>query len=326
MSDKPKRRVAITGLGVVTSLGEGVPKFWDSLITGKSGVTPIQMFDASGYPSRIASQVLDFDPANYVDKREAKRIDRFALFALNSAISAVENSSLDMNRINRDRCGVIVGSGIGGLGEIEREHKTLLDRGPDRVSPFCVPKLMVNAANANISIYYGLRGPNAAVVTACASAAHAIGDAMHQIRMGNADIRIQVIRQFDAQIDLVKMDAEKIKQVILNLLSNAIEFTPQRGRIEIITKNSSNNKSPKYVQIQIKDNGTGIPESNIDNVFDPYFTTKHKSNMHSGTGLGLFIAHQNIQDHRGTIEVKSKPNQGAKFILTLPLNPTDSSQ
>jgi 3-oxoacyl-[acyl-carrier-protein] synthase II len=186
----PKRRVAITGLGLVTALGESIEQFWENICAGKSGVKTIECFDTSQYPSRIGGEITDFDPCNYIDKREAKRIDRFALFALASAISAVKNSHLDMNKINPDRCGVIVGSGIGGLGEIEREHKKLLARGPDRVSPFCVPKLMVNAGNANISIYYKLRGPNTAVVTACASAAHAIGDAVAQIRQGNADVML----------------------------------------------------------------------------------------------------------------------------------------
>ena len=186
----PKRRVAITGMGLITALGENLDEFWDNICAGKSGVKKIECFDASAYPSQIGGEITTFDPCHYIDKRETKRIDRFALFALASAISAFQDSGLDTNQINHERCGVIVGSGIGGLGEIEREHKKLLARGPDRVSPFCVPKLMVNAANANISIYYKLRGPNTAVVTACASAAHAIGDALHQIRAGNADIML----------------------------------------------------------------------------------------------------------------------------------------
>ncbi|MBN1436858.1 MAG: beta-ketoacyl-ACP synthase II [Sedimentisphaerales bacterium] len=186
----PKRRVAITGLGVITSLGAGAPKFWDNLIAGKSGVSPIEMFDASEYPSRIASQVVDFDPADYVDKREARRIDRFALFALAAAIHAVKDSAIDFDAFDRDRCGVIIGSGIGGLGEIEREHCKLLERGPDRVSPFCVPKLMLNAAAANVSIFFGLKGCNTSVVTACASATHAIGDALRQIQNNDADVVI----------------------------------------------------------------------------------------------------------------------------------------
>ena len=130
--------------------------------------------------------------------------------------------------------------------------------------------------------------------------------------------KIEVIRQFDSDIGQVWMDSEKMKQVILNLLSNAVEFTPEKGRIEILTRECTRRGKPKSIRIEIKDNGIGIPESMIDKIFEPYFTTKHKSNMHNGTGLGLFIAHQNIQDHKGTIEVKSEVNEGATFILNIP--------
>lgn len=184
------RRVVITGMGLVTALGEELDSFWGNLCAGKSGVKRIESFDASAYPVQIGGEVVDFDSSRYVDKREAKRIDRFALFALHSAIQAVEDSGLDMDKIDRDRAGVTIGSGIGGLSEIEKEHTKLLSRGPDRVSPFCVPKLMVNAGSANISIYYHLRGLNTSVVTACASAGHAIGDAYREIRMGQADAMI----------------------------------------------------------------------------------------------------------------------------------------
>jgi len=116
------------------------------------------------------------------------------------------------------------------------------------------------------------------------------------------------------------MDSEKMKEVILNLLSNAVDFTPERGRIEISTAKEPMNRNRKDIRIEIKDNGIGISQSVINKIFDPYFTTKHKSNMHNGTGLGLFIADQNIQDHQGTIEVKSEVNKGTIFILTLPSN------
>jgi len=137
--------------------------------------------------------------------------------------------------------------------------------------------------------------------------------------------RIIVLRQFDPDVGQVWMDSEKMKQVVLNLLSNAVEFTPQGGSIQCVTRNCLESGKPPSVCIEIKDNGQGIPESKIDAVFDPYFTTKHKSDLHSGTGLGLFIAHQNMQDHRGTIEVKSKVNEGTTFILTLPNIPPDHS-
>lgn len=184
------RRVAITGLGVVTALGESPDALWENLCAGKSGVKTIERFDTSQYPVKIGGEITKFEPTNYIEKREAKRIDLFALYAVAASIVAVKNSGLDMDKVDLDRCGVMVGSGIGGLGELEREHLKLIERGPDRVSPFCVPKLMVNAASANVSIYYKLRGSNTAVVTACASGAHAVGDALTQIRSGNADIML----------------------------------------------------------------------------------------------------------------------------------------
>ncbi len=133
---------------------------------------------------------------------------------------------------------------------------------------------------------------------------------------------IEIFRNFDSSIGEVKMDSEKMKQVVLNLLSNAVDFTPEGGRIEISTAKEPMNGDRKGIRIEIKDNGIGIPPSMMNKIFDPYFTTKHKSNMHNGTGLGLFIAHQNIQDHQGTIEVKSEVNEGAAFILYLPPDPS----
>ena len=134
--------------------------------------------------------------------------------------------------------------------------------------------------------------------------------------------KIDVVRQFDPDIGQVWIDSEKMKQVFLNLLSNAVDFTPEGGRIEILTSNSSMSGMKKSIRIEIKDNGIGVPQYIINKIFDPYFTTKHKSNMHNGTGLGLFIAHQNIQDHQGTIEVKSEVNKGTTFIINLPTDPS----
>jgi signal transduction histidine kinase len=136
--------------------------------------------------------------------------------------------------------------------------------------------------------------------------------------------KIDVIRQFDSEIDQVWIDPEKMKQVFLNLLSNAVEFTPAGGKIEISTKSLTRKEGGKNIRVEIKDSGVGISPSNMDRIFDPYFTTKHKSNMHDGTGLGLFIADQNMQDHGGIIEVKSKVNEGTTFILTLPDEPSQS--
>ena len=132
--------------------------------------------------------------------------------------------------------------------------------------------------------------------------------------------KIEVSRRFDPNIGQVWMDSEKMKEVVLNLLSNAVEFTPEGGKIELVTAHCVEKGKPATICIEIKDNGAGIPQSMIDNVFDPYFTTKHRSSMHKGTGLGLFISYQNMQDHNGNIEVKSKVNEGSVFALTLPVD------
>jgi signal transduction histidine kinase len=133
--------------------------------------------------------------------------------------------------------------------------------------------------------------------------------------------QIEIVKNFTSRIGLLWMDPEKIKQVILNLLSNAVEFTPKGGRIEIITKEIVEKEKTSRICIVIKDNGAGIPKSIIHKIFDPYFTTKHKSSLHNGTGLGLFIAYQNMLDHQGTIEVESQVNEGTKFTLFLPETP-----
>jgi len=184
------RRVVITGMGLVTALGDAIPEFWENILAGKSGVKTIESFDTTDYPVKIGGEITDFDATKYLDKRESKRMDRFALFSVNAAVDAMSDSGLDVEKLDLPRCGVIVGSGIGGLAEIEREHRKLLERGPDRVSPFCVPKLMVNASSGNISIYFKFKGPNTSVVTACASAAHAIGDATRTIQLDEADVMI----------------------------------------------------------------------------------------------------------------------------------------
>jgi len=190
MSD---RRVVLTGLGTVNPVAHNVPDFWSGLLAGKSGIRPIQRFDVTeGFSSRIGGEVLDWAgvPADVVNPREARRLDRFAQFACVAAIEAVRDSGIDFAHEDVDRCGVIVGSGIGGLQELEDQHLRLIAKGPDRISPFTVPKLMANAACGNISIIWGLRGPNFAVVTACASAAHSIGEAMRAIIRGEADVII----------------------------------------------------------------------------------------------------------------------------------------
>lgn len=182
-----KRRVVITGLGCVTSLGESPDSLFDALCQGKSGVSLIESFDTSDYPVKIGGEIKDFDIKRYVEPREGKRMDRFCQLAVGSAAQAIEDSGLDLSAENPQRLGVIIGTGIGGLKEIEEQHARLLKKGPSKVSPFTVPKLMGNAASGTISMMYGLRGVNLCVVTACASASHAIGEAFYSILTGRSD-------------------------------------------------------------------------------------------------------------------------------------------
>ncbi|HBG78795.1 MAG TPA: beta-ketoacyl-[acyl-carrier-protein] synthase II [Phycisphaerales bacterium] len=186
-----KRRVVITGLGAATPLGDSVDILWDSLLKGRSGVSNIESFDVSQFPVRFAGEIKDFDISKYVDVREGRRMDRFTQLAVASAVNAMTDSGLDiMAQVDLDRCGVIVGSGIGGIQEIEQQHIRLLNKGPRAVSPFTVPKLMGNAACGTISMMYGMRGPNFCVVTACASASHAIGEALYNILNDRSDVVI----------------------------------------------------------------------------------------------------------------------------------------
>ncbi len=185
-----KRRVAITGLGAVTSLGCQVDGLWTRLCNGESGVRTIERFDASHLRSHFGGEIPDWTVNGYVDAREVKKLDRFTQFALVASIHAVQDAGLEFDKETPSRCGVMIGSGIGGLQEIEVQHTRLLEKGPDKVSAFTIPKLMPNAASGQVSIQYGLRGPNAAVATACASASNAIGDAFRTIQYDDADIMI----------------------------------------------------------------------------------------------------------------------------------------
>lgn len=184
------RRVVVTGMSVVTALGLDLDEFWEKLCAGKSGVGPLQRFDTSDFKVRFGGEIKDFDPTEFIPERDLRRLDRFVQFALYGAHKAVKQSGLDMTAGDPWRRGVLVGSGIGGLNEIEEQHTNLFDRGPNRVSPFMIPKLMVNAASGNISVRFGLRGPNSAVATACASASNAIGDAYKLIQHDMADVMI----------------------------------------------------------------------------------------------------------------------------------------
>jgi len=182
------RRVVVTGMGALTPFGVGVEPFWDALIEGRSGVRPVSLFDASDFPVRIAGEVPDFDPAQHLDRRIIKRLDRYAQFALVVCHQAVEHAGLAMDQVDPYRAAVIFGSGIGGLKELEDQHCRLVERGPGKVSVFTIPKLMVNAASGNISIEFGCRGNSIAVSSACASATHAMGEALQHIRDGRADV------------------------------------------------------------------------------------------------------------------------------------------
>ena len=185
-----KRRVVITGLGCITSLGESAAEMFKAVCEGRSGVSAITSFDTNEYPVHFGGECRDFDPSKYIPGRDNKRMDRFTQMALASAIQAVEDSGIDFEKEDKSRCGVIVGTGIGGLKEIEEQHVRLLKKGPRKVSPFCVPKLMGNAASGCISIQYGLKGPNFCVVTACASASNAVLEAYHNILAGRSDVCI----------------------------------------------------------------------------------------------------------------------------------------
>jgi 3-oxoacyl-[acyl-carrier-protein] synthase II len=184
------RRVVITGLGCVTALGESPGDLFTALCQGISGISTIENFDAGIFPVKFGGEIKNFDVAKYVDQREGRRMDRFSQFAIASARQAVAHSAIDLAKEDVYRIGVIVGTGIGGIKEIEDQHIRLLDGGPRKVSPFCVPRLMANAAAGNIAIHFGLRGPNFSVASACASGSHAIGEAFSNIIAGRSDIVI----------------------------------------------------------------------------------------------------------------------------------------
>jgi 3-oxoacyl-[acyl-carrier-protein] synthase II len=186
-----KRRVAVTGLGVVTSLGRAVDVFWDRVVRGESGVGPITLFDVSGYRVQFGGQVpWEPEKEDIANPKELKRLDRFTQFAIASAKDAVADSGIDFSKEEPFRCGVVIGSGIGGLWEFEVQEERLLHKGIDKVSPFTIPKLMVNSASGHVSSLYGIKGPNFAVATACASAANSIGSALRAIQYGDADVMV----------------------------------------------------------------------------------------------------------------------------------------
>jgi len=186
----PQRRIVITGIGLVSPLGIGTQDTWEAILQGRSGITLITRFDTSQYSSRIAAEVKNFNPLDYIEKKEVKKMDLFIQYALAAAHFAVEDSGLNPSELEGDRCGVCVGSGIGGIGYIEETHKTLLEKGPTRVSPFFLISVIINEASGRISIKYKAQGPNSATVTACTTGTHAVGDASRIIARGEADIML----------------------------------------------------------------------------------------------------------------------------------------
>jgi 3-oxoacyl-[acyl-carrier-protein] synthase II len=185
-----KNRVVITGMGAVTPIGNDVNSFWNNIKEGTCGIDVIKSFDISGYKCKLGAEVKDFDATVAIDKREARKMDKYCQYAMVAADEAIKSSGLDLEAIDRERLAVIVGSGIGGLSTIEQEHAKLTEKGPGRVSPFLIPMIISNIAAGNIAIKYGAKGMCTSVVTACATGTNAIGDAFHLIQDGRADMVI----------------------------------------------------------------------------------------------------------------------------------------
>jgi 3-oxoacyl-[acyl-carrier-protein] synthase II len=184
-------RVVVTGMGVVTSLGSDLPTFWNNLLNGKSGISLIEAFDTTEYTTKIAAEIKDFDPAAYIDKKESRKMDRFVQFGVAASKLAVEDAKLVIGEnADPERVGVVVGSGIGGLGTWEDQHNVLIEKGPRRVSPFLIPMMIANMASGQVSIVTGAKGPNSAAVSACATGTHSIGDSFKMIQRGDADVMI----------------------------------------------------------------------------------------------------------------------------------------
>ncbi|HEY3266427.1 MAG TPA: beta-ketoacyl-ACP synthase II [Armatimonadota bacterium] len=184
------RRVVITGMGVVSPVGIGLGPFWDGLRNGRSGIKPITLFDATDFRVRFAGEVTDFDVSQWLDRKEAKRMDRVSQFGVAASLEAVKDAGLEITDENRDQVGVFIGSGIGGLRTLEDQIRVLVERGPDRVTPFLIPMMIAGITSGHVSMILNARGPNEAVATACATANHAIGDAAHIIARGDADVMI----------------------------------------------------------------------------------------------------------------------------------------
>ncbi|MBB6636637.1 beta-ketoacyl-ACP synthase II [Cohnella thailandensis] len=187
-----KQRVVVTGMGVISSLGNDLNTFWNNLLEGKSGVSLVEAFDTSDYPTKIAAEIKNFNPEEFgIDKKEARRMDRFVQFGLAASLKAMEDSGIKIGEnVDAERVGVSVGSGIGGLGTWEEQHTILMEKGPRRVSPFFIPMMIANMASGQVSIATGAKGPNTTTVTACATGTHSIGDSFKMIQRGDADVMI----------------------------------------------------------------------------------------------------------------------------------------
>ncbi|MDD5007074.1 MAG: beta-ketoacyl-ACP synthase II [Syntrophorhabdaceae bacterium] len=185
-----KRRVVVTGVGLVTPLGVGIENVWQRILRGESGIGPITRFDTTQHETKFAAEVKEYKPEDYIPPKELKRIDLFIQYALTAAKIAMEDSGLDMGKEDAERVGVIVGTGLGGLPTLEKYHSILLERGPGRISPFFIPMLIANEAPGHIAIQFGIKGPNLCIVTACATGAHSIGDSLRIIQYGDADVMV----------------------------------------------------------------------------------------------------------------------------------------
>ncbi|AUG57699.1 beta-ketoacyl-ACP synthase II [Acetivibrio saccincola] len=185
-----KKRVVITGMGVISALGNELEKFWDAIKNGECGISTVTSFDASNLSTKVAAEVKDFDPTLYIDKKEVRRMDRFTQFALAATKMAIDMSGLDVEKVDKYRFGVVVGSGIGGIQTLETQHNVLIEKGPGRISPFFIPMMISNMAAGRIAIQYGAKGFNECVITACATSTNAVGDAFKVIQRGDADVII----------------------------------------------------------------------------------------------------------------------------------------
>ena len=190
MTNRQNKRVVITGLGAITPIGKNLADYWDGLLQGRSGVGAITLFDASQHACQIAAEVKDFDPHEYLDKKDAKRMDRFAQFGVCASKQAIADARFEINELNADRVGVLIGTGVGGLRTMEVQNENLLTKGPRKVSPFTIPMMISNMAAGLTAIHTGAKGPNSCTVTACAAGSHAIGDAFRIVQGGYADAMI----------------------------------------------------------------------------------------------------------------------------------------